>query len=431
MQNDVALLGNQIEVFYSQHGSLPILDVEYAINIPEEQKNPNDGEKYYVINLDALEDMRLHYGKEFEKLKNDKENITKYTDLYVVNEQSHTVYYVQGINVDGTSYYRDNETYSKVDWTGPIEEKVLIGDYVDYTPESVPEGYTTLANEKYSGSTTGTIIKQETMKWRVLSINQKEGTIELIGEKSKQGFPLKGAIGYNNGVYLLNDCCKTLYSNSSIGATARSVNVEDVKKVLNEKGLYTYENFYNPEVNPVGYGETYTFTDNRYYPLQWKKDDASKIETESESRSLTAYTSQAAARGQEANALTVTSTHGSIAGTEMKQAFQKVKTREQEKDDTMYWELFCNTEEAYWLASRYAATWWDSIAGSSYWTYVRYGLRIIAFDNALNISSLTYSPSNFGEDEYAHKYKPIVTLPIDRIDLEKDYEENGNKWSIK
>ena len=47
----------------------------------------------------------------------------------------------------------------------------------------------------------------------------------------------QGATGYNNGVYLLNDICKSRYGNASLGATARSLNIEDLESKMNSKGI--------------------------------------------------------------------------------------------------------------------------------------------------------------------------------------------------
>ena len=39
---------------------------------------------------------------------------------------------------------------------------------------------------------------------------------------------LYGAQGYNNAVYLLNELCSQLYSDSSKEITARSINIDDI-----------------------------------------------------------------------------------------------------------------------------------------------------------------------------------------------------------
>lgn len=50
------------------------------------------------------------------------------------------------------------------------------------------------------------------------------------------GVKLSGANGYNNGVKLLNDACAAMYSNSSLGAVGRSVDIEDIESVSSYSG---------------------------------------------------------------------------------------------------------------------------------------------------------------------------------------------------
>ena len=66
----------------------------------------------------------------------------------------------------------------------------------------------------------------------------KEGKIEIISDKpTTQQLYLRGAIGYNNGVNLLNDACKAMYSKKGVG-TARSLNIEDIEKHFTEEGKH-------------------------------------------------------------------------------------------------------------------------------------------------------------------------------------------------
>ena len=89
-----------------------------------------------------------------------------------------------------------------------IKDKINIGDYIEYRPIE-----TILTLEKdYSGSNN---IKLETINtnWQILDINDK-AEITLISEEPINNVSLKGSLGYNNGVYLLNDLCYKLYSSN-------------------------------------------------------------------------------------------------------------------------------------------------------------------------------------------------------------------------
>lgn len=121
-------------------------------------------------------------------------------------------------------------------------EKALIGlkvgDYVNYTP--ITGTYKVANGENGTGYTTDDEYQEfttdNTLKWRILSIDEKTGKIELISDKAAHTLSLGGADGYNHAVDILNDLCKKLYSNKN-GVTARSITVEDI----NAKTIYTYE----------------------------------------------------------------------------------------------------------------------------------------------------------------------------------------------
>ena len=135
------------------------------------------------------------------------------------------------------------------------EKELLIGQYVDYTP--VSGTFSDHVGETYSGDTSGTnqpISTDTSLKWQILFADSNKLT--LISDKSvHSGFYLEGYNGYNNGVLLLNNACKQMYSNSSLGAVGRSLKIEDIESVSSFKGTdYTSD-----------YGQEYT-PSKRYYP---------------------------------------------------------------------------------------------------------------------------------------------------------------------
>ena len=48
----------------------------------------------------------MNYGSDFSKITTD--TVNDYDDLYIVNEQSHHVYYARGIELDGVMYYTND-----------------------------------------------------------------------------------------------------------------------------------------------------------------------------------------------------------------------------------------------------------------------------------------------------------------------------------
>ena len=57
-----------------------------------------------------------------------------------------------------------------------------------------------------------------------MEIDENRNITKLFGISLKK-ISWGGTIGYNNGVYLLNDLCKYRYGNANLGATARSVKI--------------------------------------------------------------------------------------------------------------------------------------------------------------------------------------------------------------
>lgn len=92
LQNDIEILDNQIASFYVKYGAIPALQ-QYTEDVSR-FKQANDNDIYYIIDLSALEGITLNYGTNEEK-----------DDIYIINEQSHHIYYAKGIETDGVWYY--------------------------------------------------------------------------------------------------------------------------------------------------------------------------------------------------------------------------------------------------------------------------------------------------------------------------------------
>lgn len=136
MQNDIENLSDKISAYYNQYGTLPIIDGEYTNTKEIENaglinKNVDKG-NFYIIDLSALENLTLTYGKDFKNIKNTSDKNTL-KDIYIINETSHNIFYVKGIKSDGEMYYT-NYTADQVD-----KEAVDI-KYVDNI--KIPDGYT-------------------------------------------------------------------------------------------------------------------------------------------------------------------------------------------------------------------------------------------------------------------------------------------------
>ena len=107
LQNDIELLNNRIATYYVKEGKLPIYregSSSFAISKSSligqfDDLATSDGNIYYTIDLEALDIslQTLNYGSGYKSPDS--------SDRYIVNEETHIVYYLQGINYDGDVYH--------------------------------------------------------------------------------------------------------------------------------------------------------------------------------------------------------------------------------------------------------------------------------------------------------------------------------------
>jgi len=110
MYNDIKVLNQKVSKYYLENNKLPILEalISEIPNIPN--KNINDSDNYYIIDLEKLGGVTLKYGKQYKDYLTDNQN----NDVYIINEDSHTIYYLKGIEINDTTFYGANETFSEI-----------------------------------------------------------------------------------------------------------------------------------------------------------------------------------------------------------------------------------------------------------------------------------------------------------------------------
>lgn len=112
MYYDITKIKDKIDIYYMNYHTIPIVDTPYENTSHIQSINPNDNEVYFVVDLEALEDMNLNYGQDYKTYQsNPSENLT---NLYIINQRSHTIYYVQGIQFDDKMYYTIPEEVTKI-----------------------------------------------------------------------------------------------------------------------------------------------------------------------------------------------------------------------------------------------------------------------------------------------------------------------------
>ena len=142
--------------------------------------------------------------------------------------------------------------------------KYKIGDYVNYTYDTA-ENYVLTSATCGSSSNPADGIPQTTgLKWRILNIDEANGTVDLISENpTGTSVYFSNILGYNNGPYLMNEICKAQYSNKSLEVNARSINLLDMEKQLTAAGIAARNGYTN---GLQQYGTTKTYTSNTKYP---------------------------------------------------------------------------------------------------------------------------------------------------------------------
>ena len=109
LENDINLLQSKVEMYYLKNNELPIFKVnnvavKYTSNPSfrtPKQSNDNDN----VIDLSNITGITLNYGMDFYNKTSNGSNINTLKDLYVINEQSHRIYYVAGVTANNKIYY--------------------------------------------------------------------------------------------------------------------------------------------------------------------------------------------------------------------------------------------------------------------------------------------------------------------------------------
>ena len=162
---------------------------------------------------------------------------------------SNTTYYLRVIVTDNAGNTKKSEAI-EVTTKGPLSEIELasnVGKYVDYTP--ISGTFDDHVGPTYSGDTSGInteLTTDESLKWRILSA--ENNILTLISDKeTHDSFTLQGADGYNNAVLLLNNACELMYSNNALGATGRSLDLDDIIKYAN---IDSNDSYYGQELTP-------------------------------------------------------------------------------------------------------------------------------------------------------------------------------------
>ena len=101
LYNDLRTLEDKVNLYYTEYGGIPVKGEYTGPTTFQMVKNPNDSNKYYVIDINELDNLTLNYSISNEG-----------NDVYIINDTTHTIYYAKGLGVNGKTYYRLPEEFS-------------------------------------------------------------------------------------------------------------------------------------------------------------------------------------------------------------------------------------------------------------------------------------------------------------------------------
>ena len=296
--------------------------------------------------------------------------------------------------------------------------KYKIGDYVNYTYD--PAGSYSLSST-YSGYSSNQTIAQstDTLKWRILNIDEENGTVDLVSAaptSNKVWF--KGILGYNNGPYLMNEICKAQYSNKSLGVNARSINLLDMEKHLTAAGIAA-RNADKFSSDRAQYGKTKTYASNTKYPSLYAGKKGAGVNVAEANASTIAQPDISKGNDpyEESKPIATTEpTTDNTSGTgnplTVTQTYYYIPINETNYGDAA---SVLSNSNIFWVASRYVNTGSDN-AG--------FGLRCASTNAGGN--GMFYSDGT--TLNYDHGLRPVVSLSSSILSETKDA---SGAWNLK
>lgn len=144
VKEDIITLSENVKIYYMNNRTLPVYEDKIfdltTYGVPTKDINPNDKGNYYAINISLLaKDVSLNNGA-----GNKNKDFTT-ADLYVVNEQSLTVYYLNGASLDGEKHYTILDDFNGGTFASDYYNKVKLPIISTVTMESNGK-YSTVAD---------------------------------------------------------------------------------------------------------------------------------------------------------------------------------------------------------------------------------------------------------------------------------------------
>ena len=288
-----------------------------------------------------------------------------------------------------------------------------VGEIVNYTPDTPSTGYDlSTAKSGYSSAQTidGTY---DPTTWKIMEVDENGNITKLLGIGAKTAY-FKGSTGYNNGVYLLNDICKSRYGNASLGATARSLTIEDIESRMNATGIAA-RNAYKSGTMQYGTTRKYTGSYTKY-PAIYAQEKYSGVDVSDVTDGTQVITGSVDTTAQSKmnpngksgsddiyTTLPETSETAGPSKTNLtctQTLYYFGSTPSSYFDDTNFHSMIFGTVTHFWLASRY-------VSCDSRYSHATFGLHSVSISGLSGIMSFY---SNGRSYEGSSSLAPVVSL---------------------
>ena len=287
-----------------------------------------------------------------------------------------------------------------------------VGEIVSYTPDTPSTGYD-LSTAKSGYKSAQTIDDKDDPKvWKIMEVDENGNITKLLGIGSKTvGFG--NSTGYNNGVYLLNDICKSRYGNASLGATARSLNIEDIESRMNGAGIAARNGY---KAGTVQYGTTRKYTgSNAQYPAIYAQEKYSGVDvsdvadgTQIIAGSVDAATQAKMNPNGKSGSDNIYTTLPETSETKgpsktnltCTQTYYEMRSPSSYFDDSNFYSMIFGTRTYFWLASRYVGCYSND-------SRAFFGLRYVSYSYLDGIYLFYSNGSSYSDD---NRLAPVVSL---------------------
>ena len=296
-----------------------------------------------------------------------------------------------------------------------VPEGLEIGSTVAYNPSETYNWQAKYCSSTKTETTDDVTLNSSTgedfniSSWKVLSIDEQTGTVELVPSAPTTGKVYLGqAQGYNNGVKLLNDACSSLYGNNEKEITARSINIEDIEKYMTDTALTEAHNYTNSSSN-TKYGNQVSsaYTSSKNYPAIYAQEKLAVINGEANGDTGLDLSKQDAfierTEGTNGAIATATSiqpyqTYWYKDATFMSTAFEDYT--KQDSSTANYYNLIMpsGTGTTYWVASRGVDT---------NYSYCIFRVRFVSSGY---VGAGSMYDSYAGTNNYSRALFPVITL---------------------